>query len=286
MSILNQIPTHSVKNLTPLQAETLNTAGIITLGDLLAILPRRLDHILPWTSNLSPNLKYSHIFEIKSVTPRKSSRGLPYMLLQISDGELIFQGFMFSRASFIINKLRPGLKCEMVVSIFGVNQGIFTKNLSIHKVKFESQNSSFNDLDKSNAKDNLDIFYPKISTKIDTTFLRRVHARLSPSDYKIDLSDLAPKSLLGTQTLDLYDLHHPNSYENYQNALNQYQVVQVFLKTALQKYIVFASTQNTVAVNPALDLAWLQDATKNLPVTLTQSQKSAIWEILQDVTLA
>ena len=285
MNILNQTLLSDLKILTPLQLETLNSAQIISLGDLLSILPRRLDEILAWTGKIEPNKKYSHVFEIKSVMAKKSTRGLPYFLLQISDGSQIFQGFLFSRAGFIINKLRPGIKCGMVVSIFGSNQGVFNKNLVIQKVKFETQNTSFDDLDNQNESSSVDVFYPKMSSKIDTAFLRRVHSRLKPNHYKIDLNGLAPTSLLNSDTLDLYPLHHPNNPNQFYKSLNQYRVLQVFLKTALQKYIVFSNTQNTKAIAPPFDLEWLQNATKKLPVVLTQSQKSAIWEILQEVTV-
>ena len=285
MSVLNQTPISETKSLTPLQIESLKASEILTLGHLLSIIPRRLDEILAWTGKIEPGIKYNHIFEVKSVIQKKSSRGLPYFLLQISDGNQIYQGFLFSRAGFIVNKLHPGIKCEMTVSIFGANQGMFNKNLVIQRVKFDTQNSSFNDLDNSNRQNAVDIFYPKISTKIYTAFFRRVHSRLKPADYKIDLKELAPFDLLDSQYLDLYHLHHPKSPTEFYKALNQYRVLQVFLKTALQKYIVFSNTQNTKAVAPTFDLEWLQQATKKLPVILTQSQKLAIWEILQEVTM-
>jgi len=281
MEIFNSTPLKSVKYLTQLQIDVLDQANIKTVGELISIVPRKIDEILPWNENLIPNKKYSQRFEISSLIHKKSTKGLPYILLQLKYDHKFYQGFLFSRANFIVNKLRVGQKCDMVVTLFGGGDGIWTKNLIVQKIKFiDVESQVFN-----SAQSNLDIFYPKISSKIDTNFLRRVFSRLKPQDYVIDLNELSPFELFKSDKLDIYKLHHPESFDQFFNCQANLQILKVFLKTALQKYVVFETTKSNLALAPSLDLQWMQESVIKLPVVLTQSQKSAIWEILQDISI-
>jgi RecG-like helicase len=291
MDIFQSKTLADLKYFTPLQLEVLEAQNVVTIADLLQILPRRLEAILDWVQTLEPNQKYKHTFEVMSVIQRKSGRGLPYFLVQLKDlNQKIYQAFLFSRASFVVNQLRNNTKVELIVSIFGNNNlGFGQPNLVIHKIIYqgkiqkinENPNTSLSDLDNLT----LDIFYPKSGAKVDTTFLRRIHQKLKPEDYVLDLSGLVPISLLGSLKLDLWHAHHPKSQTEYFRALNRLQTVKVFLKSALEKYIVYNSTKNHLAYTPDLDLVWLQQNILKLPVTLTKSQKVAIWEIVQDVTV-
>jgi RecG-like helicase len=280
MDIFDSQKLADLKKLTPLQLENLKSQNIDTLAQLLQIIPRKLDLISSWTSSLEPNQKYKNTFLVQNLIHKKSSRGLPYISLQLESEHKVYQAFLFSRANFLLNKLRVGQSVELIVSIFG-NVGFGQPNLVIQKVIFGDKNTSLGHLNESN----IDLFYPKMGAKIDTALLRRIHQRLNLKDYVLDLSGLVPESLLNSHSLDLYPLHHPKTQTEFFNTLNQLQTVKVFLKTSLEKFIVYTTTKNSVALKPRLHLEWLQESVKKLPVVLTASQKGAIWEILQDVTI-
>lgn len=280
MDIFDSKKLVDLKKLTPLQLEHLKSQNIDTISQLLQIIPRKLDLISSWTDRIEPNQKYKNTFLVQNLIHKKSSRGLPYISLQLESNHKIYQAFLFTRATFLLNKLRVGQTADLIVSTFG-NVGFGQPNLVIHKVIMGDKNTSFDSLNSTN----IDLFYPKMGAKIDTTLLRRIHQRLNPKDYILDLAGLVPESLLNTLNLDLYLLHHPKTQADFFNTLNQLQTVKVFLKTSLEKFIVYITTKNSIALKPKLHLAWLQESVKKLPVVLTASQKGAIWEILQDTTI-
>lgn len=280
MDIFDSKKLEDLKKLTPLQLEHLKSQNIDSISQLLQIIPRKLDLISAWVSTLEPNQKYKNTFLVQNLIHKKSSRGLPYIALQLESEHKIYQAFLFTRATFLLNKLRIGQTADLIVSTFG-NVGFGQPNLVIHKVILNNKNTSLDSLDNPN----IDLFYPKMGAKIDSALLRRIHQRLNPKDYILDLTGLVPERLLGTLDLDLYLLHHPNTQADFFNSLNKLQIVKVFLKTSLEKYIVYTTTKNSIALKPQLHLEWLQESVKKLPVVLTASQKGAIWEILLDTTI-
>ena len=177
MNIFDSIKLEDLKKLTPLQLGHLKSQNIDSISQLLQIIPRKLDLISAWISPLEPNQKYKNTFLVQNLIHKKSSRGLPYLSLQLESEHKIYQAFLFTRATFLLNKLKSGQTADLIVSTFG-NVGFGQPNLVIHKIIFGDKNTSLDSLNNPN----IDLFYPKMGAKVDTALLRRIHQRLTPKE--------------------------------------------------------------------------------------------------------
>lgn len=279
MQILNPSLISDYKPFTDLQKQYLAQAGFKYLGDVLALSPLRIDEIQPMSDSLIPGVKYQNQFTVVAVSHRKSQRGLPYVVLNVSDGLNAYQAFLFSRAKFILVKLRAGETVTAVFGLYGNSAANWNKSLIIHKLSFGGVSST------PITGQRVEVFYPKQSLRVDTTFLRRIHSRIKIEDYVVELQPITTWELLDSHQLNLYPMHHPDNFQELQSTQQQFLTLRVYLKTTLQKYITHLHTDHKLAESPPLDLNWLKWAVSKLPVTLTASQKGAIWEVLQDVTV-
>ncbi|GAB4144312.1 MAG: hypothetical protein OHK0017_02700 [Patescibacteria group bacterium] len=276
MNFLKTKPIQECSFLTPKQRQVFMDSGWNTLGDIILWAPTQLKEVIPFTNTLVPGLKYQAVFKLDSFVNRRSQRGLSYTLLKLSSEAGVFQGFCFSRAKFIQGIIRTSsyLKCEFsTVSNFSEwNKGIVVHKLSSAKNTDEQIDSK------------IELIYPKFNSKIDSKFLRAVHARIKPEEYVFNLNGLVKTEILNPN-FDLYKLHHPNNQNELEQSNKELIKLKVYLNTALQKYISILNTQHKQALSPTLDLKWMQSSVKKLPFELTKSQKGAIWEILKDVTV-
>ncbi len=75
MRLIQPTEISGYKYFTELQKQYLTQANFQTLGDILTILPLRIDEIQPMQDDLVPGVQYQNIFTIIAVTYRKSQRG-------------------------------------------------------------------------------------------------------------------------------------------------------------------------------------------------------------------
>jgi ATP-dependent DNA helicase RecG len=260
--------------LTPLQIEKLSKAGITNLYQLLTYFPYKLDFISPFhNSEKLINQKYilnGYISRYEMV-----SRGVKFFKIDITGADNL-QLYLFNSAPYIIKMLNQN--CEFQFIIANKN-GFWT--IEKFAEKRNISDSSFI-LGKASLKDHILPKYTRILSLTDTT-LGAIHQRLKPSDYVLNLLGLVPPAngYIGEQ-INLTNIHHPTTKEKFYDTKKQFTALQVFIRIALLKKI-STNAKNKLGLPSKLDSEYLKKITKQLPYTLSNSQKIAIWDILQDL---
>jgi RecG-like helicase len=82
--------------------------------------------------------------------------------------------------------------------------------------------------------------------------------------------------------INLEKAHKPTNYQDYKNTLDHWISFQVYLKIATNRFL-SQQTQEQFGLASKLDLNFLKSMSQALPFTLSDSQKLAIWQLLQDL---
>lgn len=262
--------------LTPLQIEKLSKAGILNMYQLLIYFPYKLDYIEPfYNSEKLINQKYllnGFISRYEII-----SRGAKFIKIEVS-GKDNLQLYLFNSAPYIIKMMNQS--CEFQFIVINKN-GFWTIE------KFAEKKSLQEDrfiLGRTTLKNHIIPKYSKILSLTDAT-LASIHQRLNKSDYILNLHGLVPpNNLYIPEQINLNYIHHPRSKDLFYNTQKQFTSLQVFLRIALLKQISLNAT-NKIGLSSHFDIEYLKKITNSLPYTLSQSQKTTIWDILQDLAI-
>jgi RecG-like helicase len=270
------MPSGFEHKLTPLQIQKLDKIGIKSMYELITTFPYKLDLLVPFTPiKQAPNQKYLlngfvQRFEIVA-------RGRRFIKVDIA-GQYNLQVYIFNTAPYILGMLNQKNEFQFIIEnkngFWTIEK--FAEKKSIQKDRFI--------LGQAEIKSYIIPKYLKNLAVVDSTF-KAIHSRLTKPDYLLNLAGLVPQNNgLIPEIIDLSHIHHPTSTEQFYTTLNQFTSLKVFLRVALLKYINQISQQKH-GLATKLDVEYLKQVTQQLPYSLSDSQKTTIWDILQDLAV-
>jgi RecG-like helicase len=262
---------------TPLQQQKLSSAGFENLYSLITYLPFDLAKIRPLqnTFNLpQEGVLYLYSGKLTNITHRKGGK---YFLILDFEGKFSLRCYLFSVAKYTLKALQIGQDYQILV----VYRGGFW-NLE----KFANQNAVKQSknfvLGQAAEQEYLLPKYTKIGELRNGDF-QALHRRLASNDYLLNLTGLVPINSFLPQFINLESIHKPTSIQSYEQTLHQWVSFKVFLRLSLLKYMDRASSQS-VSWSGKLDLDFLKRISTKLPFKLSDTQKTVVWDILQEIT--
>jgi RecG-like helicase len=265
-----------INSLSKLQKQKLVNAGFHSIYDLITYFPRTVRTIKPLTNNSSAKVSELYLFEgvLEKVEFKNGKK--KYVQLSFRTPQLL-QLYYFSVTNYTTKWLTPG---SMFQGLITYKKG-FWSAVQLAKKKSEIQTQGFV-LGSANLDTYLQVIYPEKKT-ITNTDLINIHQLLESRFYILDLSGLVPQNDIFPLQMNLSDIHKPSSSLDYTNAYNNWLKFKVFLKLCIHNYY----NQTQVAIPGKLielDLEYTKNLVRKLPFQLTASQKTTIWEILQDLS--
>lgn len=257
---------------TPKQLADLASAGITTLYQLVTYFPFRVETIHPMTSIIEDNQLYICEGIIQSIHQKSHSSPL---VIEINVDARVIMLYYFGRGEFVRKSLHIGHMYQFLC---------IKKNSFLNVRRFSQKREPLLDesfvLGRSQIKHIIQPVYER-SKQLSNTLLQQIHRKIPRSGYILDVTGLLPHELLG-DNIDLFFIHHPQSVSSWFSAKQKWNTMHVFLNTMLIRYI--QKENNTKkGIISTLDISTLRSITKTLPYSLSNSQKLAIWEILQDI---
>jgi RecG-like helicase len=265
--------------LTKARADRLHSVGIQSIYSLLTFFPRKIQKVSKLTNSYSLTKNDEVFFFTGTLTNIESRRGKrPFMLLTLK-GDFVFTGYFFSTVRYIYSKLKVGTMYQVLVS---KNNNLW----SISKIEeyIPNTNNHYFVLGKLNANSEYLVpIYPKVRS-IGSAYFQAIHRQIPSSIYKINLKDLIPQNDIIPLEIDLSNIHHPTTLNNYKSNLNQLAAMNVFLKLSLIKYL---NLENKITQTRAgeLDKNFYNLLIKSLPYKLSSTQSKTINDILQDIII-
>ena len=117
---------------------------------------------------------------------------------------------------------------------------------------------------------------------LTTSKFNLIHQKLNFSEYNLDLTSLAPANNFFPLKFSLEQIHQPSSLENYNKSKQNWIAFQLFLKMSTYKQIK-ENNQILLAKSADISLENLKLMSSSIPFNLTQSQKTTIWDILNQI---
>jgi RecG-like helicase len=269
------------KIITKARSNSLQKAGISTIYELITFFPRKITTLEPITSlegaGIMPGNEYFSNGTLLSLDERRGRQ--PYYILRFQTEYGIISGFYFVTGRYVYSQLKPNLEYQFIV-IRSNNSWTFKKISQLSTI------NSGHDFRLGNADINskyLVPVYPK-RDNLTSAYFVATHSNIPQQVYKLDLEGLVPRDTIIPTMINLYDIHHPTTVQKYTDCLQQWAILKVFLKLSVIKYINIETT-STLTTAGKLDVEYLKSLSDNLPYTLSNSQKTTIWDILNDITI-
>lgn len=270
------------KRLTPVQVKKLQAAGLGSLYDLVTYLPLGVFRILPLTAfkhTVLDHVKYLDQAVLEQMVQRRGQRNFLQLQWLSRTTQRRYQAYFFPAVRFTWQALQVGQEFQLLLTY---RNGFW--NLEKFAKVSHIQESNQLLLGTAQMREYLDVYYPKLGL-VSSNYLKSIHRRLQPEDYRLHLGGLVVDNPYIPQVLDLQGVHHPTTLQVYQTTFKQWLSLQFYLKLALIRYA--GSLQKQEFGRAAtLDLDFVRCLVRALPFELSASQKQAIWEILQDMCLA
>jgi RecG-like helicase len=245
---------------------------------LITYLPFDLQNIKPLENiNASPNLDTIYLWSGKlvNITHRKGNK--PFLILDFQGNQTI-KAYLFSLAKYTMANLVLNKTYQLLLAY---RKGFWT----IDKFALQQETLTTHPfiLGKMILRDYLMPKYSKIGV-LQSSYFNQIFRRLKPQDYILNLKGLLPQNDLIPEYLDLSKIHSPSSLIEYENTLHSWIALKVFLRTSLDKFINMESKSKPAKSGP-LNMNLLKHLSSNLPFELSPTQKTTIWDILQDITV-
>lgn len=264
--------------LSPTRTKKLQEAGINSIYSLLTFFPRRLQYISPLTSSYQDTSEDRQYFFDGVLQKIEHRRGKRSFLVLYFSGEFNFSGFYFVTSRYIHQKLKVGNHYQVLVN---KKNNLWT----IQKVEeYKNNPDEINFIvGRAIQKDYILPIYPKTGA-LKSSYYIAIHRQLPRQIYDINIEGLIPPNDLIDGTINLYNIHHPITLEEYRETRDQWTILNVFLKLSLMKYM---NTKQKLTQTRAgtLDIDFLKDLSSSLPYTLSNSQKTVIWDIVNELTI-
>ena len=265
--------------LSPARTKSLESAGILTVFELLTLFPRKIEQLLPLPPNLRATLEGETYFLEGTLTRTETRRGKrPFLVLHLQTASGNFTGYYFVTARYAYAKLKPNTRLQALVVR---KDNLWTvKKIENYKASPEQDHFILGRADPE--KPYFQPVYPKTG-KLTSGYLLAVHRQIPKALYRLDLTGMIPPNTLIPNQIDLHAIHHPTDLDSYIDAKEQWTAFNLFLKMSVLKYAQTAKQQSQTRAG-RLDLEFLRELAGALPYTLSSSQKQTIWSILQEIT--
>ncbi len=262
------------------QLAKLKTVGIHTLYNLITYLPSGIYRVRPLSKfdrQATDNPKYLDQAVLQSVTPKQGRRRFLLLQWRSQITNWTYQTYFFSLTKFTLKSLRVGETYQLLL----VYQNHFwnLEKYSLYKATTLTEQRLV--LGASVIKDYVDVYYSQLGG-LKSDFFKSVHRKLLTSDYILNLTGLVLPNEIFPEIINLEKVHKPTSYEDYKTTLDQWISFQVYLKIATNRFL-SQQTQQQFGLATNLDLNFLRSMSQALPFKLSESQKLAIWQLLQDL---
>lgn len=262
------------KRLGPKTALELDTLGITNLYQLITYFPINLAEIKPLDNGpFSSKIKYIANLKLINFQLKKSNR--PFFLLEFESGFNNLTCYYFTTAKYVFNQLQIGQNYQVILSykspFWNVDRLAVLQDFVSDKFI----------LGKAELKPWLLPVYQRILGFTSNKFIT-LHQRLDTSDYQLNLTGLIPENKLIPNSLSLAGIHRPQSIHHFLETKKQYLIFRVFLQEISFRFI-DQNQQQKLALAGTLEPDFLKNLTELIPYDLTNSQKTTIWDILQDL---
>jgi RecG-like helicase len=117
------------------------------------------------------------------------------------------------------------------------------------------------------------------------TLIASVHNKLPRAAYTISLQDLAPENAVFPLDIDLAAIHHPTTIIEYNKVHKDYIKMRVFLRIAREMYAQ-QNYEKKLGIASTIHVDFLKNIANLLPYTLSVSQKTTIWDMVQSLAPA
>lgn len=262
-------------NLFGLKAATeLENIGLQNLYQLITYFPINLSTIKPFSyNNIDPKSKY--IANLKLINFQLKKGKKPFFVLDFQSDFGNFSSYYFTTAKYVFSQLQIGQNYQVILSYKSPFWNI--ERLAI----LQDQMGDKFILGKAKMQTWLIPIYQKINGFTSNKFVA-LHQKINSQDYQLNLEGLIPKNDLIPTSLSLYAIHRPKLVEDYLLAKKQYLIFKVFLQQISFRYI-DQNQKQKLALAGKMEPDFLKQLSNLVPYTLTTTQKTTIWEILQDL---
>ena len=279
-------PITSISFISSQYAQRLKKLGIETLEDLLFHLPARYEDVSHITD--IANLTHSAVVTIKgsatNIQSRMTSRNRRLFIVEavIQDTTGSIRAVWFNQP-YLAQTLQDASKNDATVFIAG-------------KVRIKDGELYFSSPAVEVARDNKPLVhtgrlvpvYPE-TYGLSSKWLRYAFTRLFPMTKDI-IHETLPENLLETHNLmgrqeALHAIHFPETLEQARSAKHRFEFENML---TLHLAVLRARAKQKQNIAPAIPttIPFIQKVVHDLPFTLTDSQKKAIWKIVKDTELS
>ncbi len=265
----------SISKVGPKYKAKLKKMGVRTVGDLLFHFPNRYEDFSKLTKirKLKPKKQVTVKGEIKAIEGGKTSRKkVPYSQAIIEDDSGAVKIIWFYQP-YLKNSLKKGEKLYVSGEPSYGNEGLQFINPFYEKIKKETIHTK-----------GLIPIYPE-TEGISSRWLRYI---LKPLLGKLSgLRETLPKKIRNDYDLlpikeALQKIHFPASWSEVKEAQRRFSFERLFFiqLVVLKKKL---NIKNEASIPIDLDLDYIKDFVGKLPFELTDAQRKASWQILQDI---
>jgi len=278
LNLLLSAQISNIPRISPIYQKRLTRLGVKTLRDLFYHFPHRYDDFSQIKS--IGELKEKEIATIQGeVTKIKNirtwKRKMAITEICVQDGTGLVRAVWFNQP-YIAKSLPEGT----LVSLSGrvnIDKGLYFSNPSYEKI---DKNISYVKIHTGR----LVPVYPE-TTGLSSRYLRYLLRLFSPALKQI--SDWLPKEIKDSQHLislnqALNQIHFPSSVKAISQAKRRLAFDELFI---IQLYALWQKTkwQNEKSIKITFNESLIKKFVKELPFTLTDSQRQSAWEIFQDL---
>ncbi|MGL4757961.1 MAG: hypothetical protein ACRCXZ_01385 [Patescibacteria group bacterium] len=166
-------------------------------------------------------------------------------------------------------------------------QVLFTKKDNYNSVQeiaiFEGLTTPQYELGKLENKIYYRPVYNLINYQIRSKQINKIISNLPSSIFRLNLEGLVPPNQLIPQILDLEPIHKPDSLENYNQAVRNWNNFQAFLNLVFLQNMNIEIVDENTKINP-MTKGIIDEYENKLNIELSKSQKSVIKNILKNIT--
>lgn len=268
-------PVSEVNNIGPSFKAKLKKLKIETVGDLIFHFPHRYDDLSKVVSISSIYLEgkctiEGEVLEIsKDKTPQ---RRLPFTRAIIKDSTGEIEAIWLNQP-YIANTLKEEQSILLSGNVKYSKDGLYFLNPYYEKI----DNSSFNN--------KISPVYPEtegVSSRWLRFILKPLLKKLGPKIKETLPSEIIKENNLYSLPEALFEIHFPSSMRSLEKARRRLSLERVFL---LQLFLIQQkmALESNKGISIDFDIDKTQDLVSNLPFSLTNAQKKASWQIINDL---
>jgi RecG-like helicase len=259
------------KILHPQTAKKLESVGINSLYKLITTLPFKLEIVEPISFVPNEDIIYIANGQLISLETKAS-----HSVIKVFIQNKILTCFLFQISPYTLKQLVINTNYQWLV---GFKKGFW--NIIKFAPVSEIQSNLNLVLGKAELKKYIVPKYNKVGI-LQGGYFEIIFAKLNPKFFVLNLEGLIPPNQIIPQELNLLALHRPTSQADFEKTQKQWLAYNFFLKICLFRFI-DGKELSGVGKSTNLDINYLKSLASSLPFELSASQKTAVWDILQEL---